>query len=165
MSMSEQFDIRDLHNVPTSEALLHLNNTSARETSLLTSERFDQLIHSARLALFIPPAAALLLAFEDTDDYDGGHFHWFRGRLHRFLYIDRVVVAETWRRHGLARMLYEEVFKRAIYLGHTRVVCEVNLRPPNPVSDKFHQTLGFHEIGRATINDDAKTVRYLVATL
>src|SRR5206468_3232041 len=99
-------DIRDLHNDPKSEALLHLNNASARETSLLTSERFDRLISSARLALFIPPAAALLLAFDNSDDYDGGHFLWFRDRLDRFLYVDRVVVAETWRRHGLARILY-----------------------------------------------------------
>lgn len=163
--MSEQFDIRDLHNDPKSEALLHLNNASARETSLLTSERFDRLISSARLALFVPPAAALLLAFENTDDYDGGHFLWFRDRLDRFLYVDRVVVAEKWRRHGLARMLYEDLFKRAIRLGHSRVVCEVNLQPPNPVSDKFHEALGFEEIGRATVNDGAKTVRYLAANL
>jgi len=163
--MSGRFDIRDLHDDPKCEALLRLNNASARETSLLTSERFDQLIRSARLALFIPPAAALLLAFEDTDDYDGGHFLWFRGRPSRFLYIDRVVVAERWRRQGLARMLYEDLFKRAIRLGHSRVVCEVNVQPPNPVSDKFHEALGFEEIGRATINDGTKTVRYLAAYL
>ncbi|WP_291842108.1 GNAT family N-acetyltransferase [Bradyrhizobium sp.] len=163
--MSEQSEIRDLHSDTKREALLRLNNANARETSLLTSEHFDRLINSARLALFTPPAVALLLAFEDTDDYDGGHFLWFRGRLDRFLYIDRVVVAETWRRHGLARILYEDVFKRAILLGHSRIVCEVNVLPPNPVSDKFHQALGFEEIGRATINGGAKTVRYLAANL
>jgi predicted GNAT superfamily acetyltransferase len=163
--MTGRFDICGLHESPKNDALLRLNNASARETSLLTSERFDQLIRSARLALFIPPAAALLLAFEDTDDYDGGHFLWFRRRPGRFMYIDRVVVAEEWRRHGLARMLYEDVFKRAIRLGHSRVVCEVNVQPPNPVSDKFHESLGFEEIGRATFDDGAKTVRYLEAYL
>ena len=161
--MSGQFDICDLHDSPPSAALLGLNNASARETSLLTSKRFDQLIRSAHIALFIPPAAALLIAFEDTDDYDGGHFLWFRGKPGRFLYIDRVVVAEEWRRHGLARMLYEDLFKRAIRLRHSRIVCEVNV--PNPVSDKFHEALGFEEIGRATFDDGAKTVRYLAAHL
>ena len=163
--MSEQFDICDLHDSPHREALLSLNNASARETSLLTPERFDQLIRSAHLALFIPPAVALLLAFEDTDDYDGGHFLWFRGRPGRFLYIDRVVVSEQWRRHGQARMLYEDLFKRAVGLGHSRVVCEVNVEPPNPVSDRFHETLGFAEGGRATFDDGAKTVRYLEARI
>jgi len=163
--MSRQFDICDLHDSPPSAALLGLNNASARETSLLTAERFDQLIRSAHIALFIPPAAALLIAFEDTDDYDGGHFLWFRGKPGRFLYIDRVVVAEEWRRRGLARMLYDELFKRAIRLGHSRIVCEVNVEPPNLVSDKFHEALSFEEIGRATFDDGATTVRYLAAHL
>ena len=128
-------------------------------------ERFDQLVNSARVALFVPPAAAFLLAFEQSDDFDGGHFLWFRGQFDKFLYIDRVVVAEEHRGQGLGRLLYAEVFKRAIELGHARVVCEVNLQPPNPVSDKFHAVQGFEEVGRATIEDGTKTVRYLAASL
>lgn len=163
--MPEQFDICDLHDRPHSDALLHLNNASARETSLLTPERLDHLMRSARFALFIPPAIALLIAFEDTDSYDGRHFLWFRGRPGRFLYIDRVVVSNERRRHGLARLLYEDLFRRAARLGHSRIVCEVNVEPPNPVSDQFHEALGFAEIGRATFTDGAKTVRYLEARL
>ena len=163
--MPEQVDICDLHDRPHSEALLHLNNASARETSLLTAERFDYLIRSARFTLLVPPAIALLLAFEDTDNYDGGHFLWFRGKPGRFVYIDRVVVSKEWRRHGLARMLYEDLFRRATDLGHSRVVCEVNVQPPNLESDRFHNALGFVEVGRATFDEGAKTVRYLEARL
>ena len=93
--MSEQFDICDLHDTPHREALLYLNNASARETSLLTQERFDRLIRSAHVALFVPPAVALLLAFEDTDDYDRDHFLWFRRRPCRFLYVDRIVISRN----------------------------------------------------------------------
>ncbi|MBR0987426.1 GNAT family N-acetyltransferase [Bradyrhizobium liaoningense] len=163
--MSTQFEIEDLHREPKRGALLHLNNASARETSLLTPERFDRLIGSARLALFVQPSAALLLAFEQSDDYDGGHFLWFRGRFDRFLYVDRVIIAEAYRRHGIGRLLYAHLLERAGGLGHTRVVCEVNLDPPNPVSDRFHAALGFVEVGRATIDNGAKTVRYLAANL
>jgi predicted GNAT superfamily acetyltransferase len=159
------FEIEDLRGHPERAALLGVNNASAVETSLLTAERFDRLIDAACVALFVPPAAALLLAFEQSDDYDGRHFLWFRSRLKRFLYIDRVIVAETHRRHGLGRLLYAELFERAARLGHTRVVCEVNLDPPNPVSDSFHAALGFEEVGRATVDDGAKTVRYLAATV
>jgi uncharacterized protein len=165
IAMSERFDICDLHDAPRSDALLRLNNASARETSFLTPERFDRLIRSAHVALYMLPAVALLLAFEDTDDYDGGHFLWFRRRSGRFLYVDRVVISKQWRRHGLARMLYEDLFKRAAQLGHSRIVCEVNVEPPNPVSDRFHEALGFAEIGRATFDDGAKTVRYLEARI
>lgn len=163
--MPGQFAIKDLHDEPAREALLDLNNASASETSLLTSERFDKLIRAARVALFVPPAAGLLLAFEASDDYDGGHFLWFRAKFKSFLYIDRVIIAESWRRHGLGRLLYDEVIERARGLGRSRIACEVNVEPPNPVSDQFHEALGFREVGRATIQDGAKTVRYLVADI
>ena len=141
-----------------------MNNASAWERSLLTPDRFAQLTDWASVTLTIKPAAALMLAFQQSDAYDGGHFLWFRNRFDTFLYIDRVVVAEQHRRHGLGRMLYAEVFKRAIEMGHTRVVCEVNLEPPNPVSDWFHAALGFTEVSRAKI-DNVKTVRYLATDL
>ena len=162
--MSVAFGINDLHHEQSAhETLLHVNNASATETSLLSRERFDQLIDKAQIALSVTPAAAFLLAFEQSDDYDGGHFLWFRSRFDKFLYIDRVVVSENYRRHGLGRRLYADVFKQARALGHTRVVCEVNHRPPNPVSDRFHAALGFKEVGRATFDGGAKTVRYLAA--
>ena len=162
--MPGAFEINDLHDEhSTRETLLHVNNASATETSPLSRERFDQLIAKARIALSVAPAAAFLLAFEQSDDYDGGHFLWFRSQFDRFLYIDRVVVSEKYRRHGLGRRLYADVFKQARALGHTRIVCEVNHRPPNPVSDRFHAALGFKEVGRATFDDGAKTVRYLAA--
>jgi uncharacterized protein len=147
---------------PPRDALLRVNNASARETSFLSYKKFDQMIASARVATFIGPQAAFLLAFEQTDEYDGGHFHWFRGRFDKFLYIDRVVVAEESRRHGYGAMLYADLFARAAALGHTTVVCEVNFQPPNPVSDRFHAAHGFEEVGRATIDNGAKTVRYLL---
>ena len=164
--MSAAIGINDLHNrLSCRDDLLRVNNASATETSHLSRERFDQLISAARVALFIAPAAAFLLAFEQSDHYEGGHFLWFRKRFDKFVYIDRVVVALEHRRHGFGRMLYADLFKRATHLGHTRVVCEVNLQPPNPVSDRFHALLGFAEVGRATYDDGAKTVRYLAANL
>jgi len=156
-------EIKDLHiELAARDELLRLNNCSARETSMLTRQRFDTIISSAFVATYIEPRAAFLLAFAESDDYDGGHFLWFRNRFDAFLYIDRVVVAEHYRRQGLGRLLYADVFERAEQLGHKSVVCEVNLQPPNPISDKFHAGLGFEEVGRATLDDGAKTVRYLL---
>ncbi|WP_043159458.1 GNAT family N-acetyltransferase [Bradyrhizobium sp. Ai1a-2] len=158
-------EILDLHDQPDRSALLALNNLNARETSLLTMERFDQLVGAAGVALYCSPAAALLLAFEESDDYDGRHFLWFRGRFDRFIYIDRVIVAASFRRHGLGRLLYADVFRRAQQLGCNTIVCEVNVEPPNPSSDQFHKALGFEEVGRATMENGAKTVRYLSVAL
>jgi predicted GNAT superfamily acetyltransferase len=155
--------IKDLHNDAAARAaLLDVNNASARETSLMTPEKFDRMIASALVGMFIEPSAAFLLAFGQSDDYDGGHFLWFRSRFEKFLYIDRVVVAGPYRRHGLGRLLYADLFRRAEQLGHTHIVCEVNAQPPNPISDAFHAAQGFTQVGTAVIDGGAKTVRYLL---
>jgi len=58
-----------------------------------------------------------------------------------------------------------DLFEHAKAAGHDRVVCEVNLDPPNPVSDAFHASLDFSEVGRAVIHNGEKTVRYLLRHL
>jgi predicted GNAT superfamily acetyltransferase len=156
-------EIKDLRGDAAARAvLLEVNNASARETSLMSLEKFDRMIASARVGTFIAPSAAFLLAFAQSDDYDGGHFLWFRGRFEKFIYIDRVVVAAPYRRHGLGRVLYADLLRQAEQLGHTHIVCEVNTQPPNPISDAFHAAQGFTQVGTATIDGGAKTVRYLL---
>lgn len=165
-SAGDSRSVHDLHTeLAAREALLRINNASAVETSPLSRERFDQLIGAARIATFVGPGSAFLLAFEHGDNYDGGHFQWFQQRYERFVYIDRVVVSAEQRRHGLGRLLYADLFERAERLGHTAIVCEVNALPPNPVSDKFHASHGFGEVGTATFDNGAKTVRYLLSRL
>jgi predicted GNAT superfamily acetyltransferase len=44
------------------------------------------------------------------------------------------------------------------------ICCEVNLDPPNPASDAFHASLGFHEIGSAAMSN-GKVVRYLTKVI
>ena len=78
---------------PHQPAVLALNNAHAEETSWLSAERFDELRRAAAITLHSPPAHGFLLAFEQSDAYDGANFLWFRERMPRFLYVDRVVVA------------------------------------------------------------------------
>ena len=61
--------------------------------------------------------------------------------------------------------LYDDLFEHAVAAGHDRVVCEVNMQPPNPASDAFHAALGFVEVGTASVYDGSRTVRYLSCAL
>jgi len=79
--------------------------------------------------------------------------------------VDRIVVASSARGRGCARRLYQDLFEYAVRAGHERVVCEVNISPPNPASDAFHAALGFVEVGTAGVYDGSRTVRYLSHTL
>lgn len=150
---------------PLGAALLALNNAHATELSWLDSGRLAHLVVQAYAAWRIGDADALLIALDQRASYDNPNFQWFHDRFPRFVYVDRIVVAPMARGRGLARRLYEALIRKASEAGHDRVVCEVNLDPPNPQSDAFHAALGFSEVGSASIHGGAKTVRYLARAL
>ncbi|MGZ8718539.1 MAG: GNAT family N-acetyltransferase, partial [Aeromicrobium sp.] len=56
--------------------------------------------------------------------------------------LDRIVVAQTHRRLGIASRLYDEI-ERAL-----PVTLEVYAEPPNGPSLAFHAARGYDEIGR-----------------
>ena len=137
---------------------LDLNNWHATELSLLTLDGLKKLIDLGIYARWCPGEKGFLIALDERADYPNPNFEWFRARFAQFVYIDRVVVDEAHRGQGLARQLYEDLFKT---VDRSLVVCEVNIVPPNPESDAFHAGLGFSTVGSATLPDRQKTVRYL----
>lgn len=148
------------------DAVLALNNAHAIELSWLDPPRLTTLLEQAfyarRIAVpRIGQVAAFMLAFDEAADYHSPNYRWFRERYERFVYIDRVAVAQQARGQGLASRLYGDLITRASALGYDRLVCEVNVDPPNPASESFHAQLGFVPVGSAAIHGDAKTVRYL----
>lgn len=143
------------------EALLVLNNDHAVELSWLDPGKLARMVSEAFVARRAGTAAALLLAFDQDAGYDSVNFLWFRDRFDRFVYVDRVVVADAARGRGLARRLYDDLFAAARAAGHARIVCEVNSDPPNPASEAFHTALGFVPVGVAQIHGGKKTVTYL----
>jgi uncharacterized protein len=164
MSNFSSIDLKSPSAARDEIALLALNNTFSAETSELTHAKLQQLIAAAFMARSVGRDDALLIAFDQNAAYDSPNFVWFKQRLQRFVYVDRIIVAAHAQSRGLARTLYQELFAAARLTGHTHIVCEVNVDPPNPTSDSFHARLGFTEMGRATLSN-GKTVRYLVHTL
>jgi len=161
MGHSQPFPISDM----LEPAVLALNNAHAIELSRLDADQLRVLIKGAFYARRIGEIDAVLLAFDEGMTYDSPNYRWFRARYRRFVYVDRVVVAESARRRGHARQLYVDLFEHARRAGHDIVGCEVNHDPPNPASDAFHAALGFEEVGRGSVHGTGKTVRYLVRPL
>jgi predicted GNAT superfamily acetyltransferase len=185
--------IQPLHSA--NDSLLALNNDHSIELSPLTLAELDLLIRESFFSATINDSDALLIAFDQSSRYQHVNFLWFRAYFEKalqrntslnslgtpraelalgsveettnanFVYVDRVVTSPAARGKGYARALYAELFQRAKSAGHTRIACEVNLDPPNPASDSFHASLNFHEVGRAVIHNNTKTVRYLLCHL
>ena len=141
--------------------ILALNNAHAVETSLLDEARLRSMLEEAFLATRIGDVDAFLIVFDQRANYDSPNFAWFQERYPDFVYVDRIITGPKARGKGYARALYEDLFEKAAVRGHKRVVCEVNLDPPNPGSDVFHASLGFAEVGRQLLQGSGKTVRYL----
>jgi uncharacterized protein len=154
---------RDL---PDEGAILALNEAHRTETSALDATMLQALLAQAlHIGLRNRGSDAFLIAL-DQDALSGSpNFQWFKTRYRRFVYVDRIIVAPAKRGRGIARSLYEELFVAAAQASHSLIVCEVNVEPPNPASDAFHETLGFSEVGRAVIHGGEKQVRYLVKTI
>lgn len=147
------------------EAWVHaLNKAHEVELSPLTPGQMTAHLANATYARQAE-GGAMLIAFDQSADYDSPNFIWHRDRFARFLYVDRIAVADTHRRRGLAAALYADLFAFAAARGDERVVCEVNSDPPNPASDAFHAALGFEVVGEAFLADRGKTVRYLAREL
>jgi predicted GNAT superfamily acetyltransferase len=141
--------------------VLELNEASVSELSELDEERLRWLLSLAHLALAVEldgELVAFAIAIAPDTAYDSVNYHWFSERFERFLYLDRIVVAESHRRLGIGARLYDAVESAAGALE--RVVCEVNLDPPNPISMAFHTSRGYAEIDRLT-HEQGKLVALL----
>src|SRR4029077_7447491 len=116
---------------PLRAALLALNNDHAVELSSADDAKLRNLVAIAFLAQRAGFADALLIALDQDAHYDSLNFHWFRSRYARFVYVARVVIAPGARGGAWASTLYGRLIERAIAANHDRIVCEVNVDPPN----------------------------------
>jgi len=139
--------------------ILDLNRANEIATSPLDKTKLASMV-TASFAAVALPQAAFMLSFDQNAAYDSPNFVWFRQRVSRFVYVDRIVVSEHERGGGIARAFYEGLFDAARDAKHTQIVCEVNFDPPNPASDAFHARLGFTAMGEARL-ENGKGVRYL----
>jgi predicted GNAT superfamily acetyltransferase len=145
-------------------AILSLNQANEAATSPLDAASLARLAAAAFACLVVDGGAtAVMIALDQNADYASANYQWFRARYPRFIYIDRMIVAEQARGQGWAQLAYRALFASMAAAGQPLAACEVNLHPPNPASDAFHAALGFTECGRARLAG-GKTVRYLTAT-
>lgn len=94
-----------------------------------------------------------LIGYTAGDVCEGEEFAWFQAHVSRFLYIDQVAVAPAARRAHVGARLYAHAAAHALAHDLSALVCEVNLDPPNPASLRFHERLGFQEIGVISVQD------------
>lgn len=96
--------------------------------------------------------AGFLIVMREGADYTSENYIWFSKQYGKFLYIDRIVIDERFRKLGLGRYFYDSVFEYAARTGVPVVTAEVDIRPVyNEPSFGFHKEMGFEEVGQQII--------------
>jgi uncharacterized protein len=147
-------------------AVLMLNEASVRFLSPLDLAKLTRLSKEPvffRVGVSAGTVAGFLLAFLPEAIYDSPNFLWFKARYDNFAYIDRIVISDAFRGRRLATSLYAELEKYARGRGIPRLVCEINVDPPNPVSLGFHEKEAFIEVGRRPIHEPASGYSKIVS--
>ncbi len=139
---------------------LPLNNNAVPHVNALESGDLEAMLAEAALAWAIlageEPAGGLI-AFRPGTGYDSANYLWFKDKFDDFLYIDRVIVDPQKRGLGLGKSFYEGALEAARTAG-VMLCCEVNERPPNPGSMRFHERFGFEPVGRQETEGGKKSV-------
>jgi len=141
--------------------ILALNEEWMQATSRLDERALADLHGQAvyhRVVELDGRVVGFLLAIGPGQPYQSPNYTWFAARYDEFLYIDRVVVAGDHQRSGVGGALYDDAAAFAAAGGFRRLVCEVNIEPPNPGSDALHAGRGFVEVGTQWVADGTKRV-------
>jgi len=133
--------------------VLEINNANTPGVSELTLSELETDIKNCLHALAIDNEYGEVCAFcitfaPDTPDAGTNH-QWFADRYESFVYLDRIAIDSNHQNRGLGALLYQSVEQHMLNSSeHSLLCCEVNLEPPNPGSLRFHERIGFTEVGQ-----------------
>ena len=136
------------------EAVLALNGDNVPAVSAVDAPELARLVDLTSISLVAEvddAFAGFCMVMPPGVDYASLNYGWFGAHAAElgyddFAYLDRIVVDAGVRGKGIGAELYEAV--EDSIAGTPWLLCEVNLRPRNDGSLRFHQRLGFVEVGQ-----------------
>ncbi len=142
------------------EYVLALNEASLPHVSNMDLEQTRWFARNAfyfRIVRIDEQFAGFLIGLRPGIDYGSENYRWFCDHYVDFGYIDRVAVAASARRRGVASRMYDDFADRLC--GKVDVMtCEVNIRPPNDSSMRYHELHGFRQVANQQTEGGKKEV-------
>lgn len=147
---------------------LELNNANIPELNELDQAevvRLAALSESALVAEVVgadrrPRFAGFCWVLGPGQPYASLNYGWFSRHYSEFVYLDRIAIHTDFRRFGIGRGFYAALVEQ-FTSSHPVLLCEVNVRPMNEPSLKFHHSIGFREVGQQDTDGGKKTVSLL----
>lgn len=101
----------------------------------------------------------------DVDYPDHKNIDWLSEKLDNYFYVDRIIISADAQGKGIARALYEDIETFARDSGYAHLACEVNTKPDNPGSHRFHLKMGFDVLGDKDYPKYDASLRYYAKAL
>ncbi len=144
-----------------------INQAAVPNVSSITEDALQAHAEAALVTLVAVEDEAVrgfLICYDEAAHYRSPNYLWFVQRYGTFGYVDRIALDLAATGRGFGALLYDALEAE---LDGTKplLLCEVNLRPPNPGSVRFHQRRGFTEVGRLESEDGEKEVVMLARDL
>jgi len=141
--------------------ILRINEQFVHWLSPMDEDELKYVLSIADYKRQIGSAQGILIGYAHYTDYpDHKNLNWLRRHVDNFFYIDRIIIDENSQGKGYGQRLYQDIENYAQSVGYKALVCEVNTRPDNPGSHKFHKAFGFDGIGEENYPAYNKAVRY-----
>jgi predicted GNAT superfamily acetyltransferase len=124
------------------DAIVDLNQAALEGVGPLDYESAALLVKQSDQALVLDDGGQVggfVITLPTGATYESSRYEWFEDRLEEYVYLDRIVVAETHRRRGVASRLYDAVE------AHLPVALEVY--DTNEPSLEFHRRRGYRQVG------------------
>ena len=133
-------EIRALQ-ISDSSLIWEINEQGLPGTGKVSEQEIVDLLEFSSLSIGLFDNNSLLgfvICLPPKTAYGSLNYLWFNERYDDFLYVDRIAVSTANRNQKIGSKLYQAVIDTASKLG-VPIAAEVNLRPPNPDSVRFHQ--------------------------
>lgn len=125
-------------------------------TSLVNNSNYNECV------LFEDIVVGFVICFQDIEltksymnEIEHKNYKEISNRVKNFLYIDRIVIDNKYRKIKLGSVLYKNIQKFAKLHSIQNLTAEINLLPSiNTASFNFHKSFGFEDIGSVKYSED-----------
>jgi predicted GNAT superfamily acetyltransferase len=124
------------------DVIVDLNQAALEGVGALDHESLALLVKQADQALVLDDdgdVAGFVITLPTGATYDSSRYEWFEDRLEDYVYLDRIVVAETHRRQGVASKLYDAI--------ESDLPVALEVYETNTGSREFHRRRGYRKVG------------------
>lgn len=143
--------------------VLSLNQDSLPAVSQLDLKKmnyFLQISSYFKIFKIDDKPVGFLIGLKPREDYKSENYIWINQRYDSFIYVDRIIIGSNYRNRGLGFYFYNHLIKSMVGKVES-VFCEVNIKPYNEQSIKFHKKYGFEEVGNQDTEKGKKRVAYM----